>query len=175
MKLRPNCEGEIPLFERIDEKFLAKKEFVKMVPKNLVHDTLNGGRMIETYEIYRKLDSDEVWAIIKFGDLLNGHPTYVHGGMISTMIDMTYGWLFFACGFPAAMTANLNVDFRKPLHENSTVLLKTKLKKNEGRKLFMMATMEDIDGNIIAESSSLFIIVRKRYRYFAQIRDFLGL
>ena len=174
LQLRPSCDGENPLFERIDEKFLAKKEFAKIVPKNLVHDTLNGKRMIETYEIYRKQSSDEVWAVITFGDLLNGHPNYVHGGMISTMIDMTYGWLFFACGFPAAMTANLNVDFRKPIPANSTVLLKTKLKETKGRKLYMTATMEDINGNILAESTSLFIVMRKRYRYLAEIRNYLG-
>ena len=173
LRLRPACEEEDSSFQRIDN--IAGKEFAKLVPKNLVHDTLNGAGKIEAYEIYKKKDAEEVWAIIRFGDLLNGHPNYVHGGMISTMIDMTFGWLFFACNYPAAMTANLNIDFRKPVQANSTVLLKASIKEVKGRKLYMTATMEDVNGDIVAESSSLFIILRKRVRYPMAVKNYMGL
>lgn len=175
IQLRPHCDGDAG-FERIDETLLRRKDLAKIVgPKNMVHDTLNGKGKIETYEIYKKKDSNEVWAIITFGDVLNGYPSYVHGGMIATMIDTTFGWLFFACEFPAAMTANLRVDYRKSVAANSTVLLKTKLQESKGRKLHMVATMEDVNGNILAESTCLFIVLRKRYRYLMQIRNYLGL
>jgi len=35
------------------------------------------------------------------------------------------------------------------------------MKNVEGRKLFMEATMETIDGNILAESTSLFITIAR--------------
>lgn len=40
------------------------------------------------------------------------------------------------------------------------VLLRAKLDKMEGRKLFMNATMESEEGKIMAESTTLFIIAR---------------
>jgi hypothetical protein len=49
--------------------------------------------------------------------------------------------------------------------ENSLVLLRCKFSKIEGRKLFMTGTMEDVNGNILADSSCLYIEVRKREDY----------
>ena len=77
-----------------------------------VHDTLRGQGLIEEYRIYRKDDDDEITCILKFGNKLNGHPGVVHGGLISTAIDNTFGWLFTALKYPPSVTANLNVNFR---------------------------------------------------------------
>ena len=40
------------------------------------------------------------------------------------------------------------------------MILKAKVSELKGRKLYMTATMEDIEGNILADSSSLFIIIK---------------
>lgn len=77
-----------------------------------VHDTLRGQGLIEEYRIYRKDVDDEITCILKFGNKLNGHPGIVHGGVISTVIDNTFGWLFTALKYPPSFTANLNVNFR---------------------------------------------------------------
>ena len=79
---------------------------------NAVHDTLRGQGFIEEYRVYRKDDDDEITCILKFGNKLNGHPGIVHGGIISTVIDNTFGWLFTTLKYPASFTANLNVNFR---------------------------------------------------------------
>lgn len=49
---------------------------------------------------------------------------------------------------------------RKKISENSLVILKAKVSELKGRKLFMTATMEDVEGNILADSNSLFIIIK---------------
>ena len=77
-----------------------------------VHDTLQGQGLIERYQVYRKNDDEEITCIIHFGNKLNGHPGIVHGGIISTAIDNTFGWLFTALNYPPSFTANLNVNFR---------------------------------------------------------------
>ena len=77
-----------------------------------VHDTLSGVGLIEDYRVYRKDDHDEVSCILKFGDKLNGHPGIVHGGIIATALDNTFGWLFTALKYPPSFTANLNINFR---------------------------------------------------------------
>ncbi len=40
------------------------------------------------------------------------------------------------------------------------VILRAKISEFNGRKIFMVGTMEDIDGNILADSSSLFITIK---------------
>jgi len=66
-------------FLRIDVQFL--KENDQWVARNAIHETLRGPGKIESYEIFKMLDADEIWAVIKFGDSLNGHPNIVHGGI----------------------------------------------------------------------------------------------
>lgn len=38
--------------------------------------------------------------------------------------------------------------------------MKVKVSELKGRKLFMTGTMEDVEGNILADSNSLFIIIK---------------
>jgi uncharacterized membrane protein len=40
------------------------------------------------------------------------------------------------------------------------VILRAKISETHERKLFMSGTMEDVSGNILADSSSLFIIIK---------------
>jgi len=91
---------------------------------------------------------------------MNGHPNFVHGGITSLVFDNTFGWLFFGLDLPLAVTANLNVNYRAPLPMNTTCILQSKLIRREGRKMFMEATMHDLHGNKIADSTSLFISLR---------------
>lgn len=102
---------------------------------------------------------------------MNGHPGVVHGGLTSAMFDNTFGWLFFALGKPAAVTANLNVDFRKPVYAGSVVVIKARLQREEGRKMFMTATMENSLGTIVAESTSLFIMLKKYHLLLNQAQS----
>jgi hypothetical protein len=97
-------------FERLDEIYLSKNP--KWVKYNAIHDTLRGKEMIESYQVYRKIDSNEVWAVVKIGKSLNGFPHLVHGGVTSALFDNTFGWLFISLGYPPAVTANLSVNFR---------------------------------------------------------------
>jgi acyl-coenzyme A thioesterase PaaI-like protein len=62
---------------------------------------------------------------------------------------------------PQAYTANLNVNFRKPVQENSTVIIKARLHKIEGRKIFMESTMHSENDEILVESTTLFITAQK--------------
>ena len=95
---------------RCDEELLkSAPEFSK---GNAVHETLEGQGLIEEYGVYRKAGDQEITCIASFGDRVNGHPGIVHGGIISTVFDNTFGWLFTILDYPSSFTANLNVNFR---------------------------------------------------------------
>lgn len=62
-------------FERVE---IDSNTFFK---NHALHETLNGKNMIEVFEVYKKINNDEIHCIVRFGGGLNGHPNVVHGGL----------------------------------------------------------------------------------------------
>jgi hypothetical protein len=115
---------------RIDEKVLSK--FTKeQIDRNAIHGTLAGSSKIDTYHIYSRDDGVEIAALIEIGDRLCGHPEIVHGGIISAIFDNSFGWLFLASKQKPAFTANLNVNFRKPIYSNTNGVIYANIEKIE--------------------------------------------
>ena len=131
------------LYERIDEEMLAKNP--QWIEGNAFHDTLRGNREILVYEVYHKKEQQEVACLIHIGDKLNGHPGIVHGGIISTAFDNSYGWLFFTLGIPPAFTANLNVNFRKPVFADTSALVRAVVTKIEVNNLVFTFILFNLD------------------------------
>lgn len=158
-RLRPNSAR----YHRIDEVLLSG-DLKHILDNHAIHETLKGYGKIEIYEIYKSIENDEIYSLIKFGDKLNGHPNILHGGIIALMFDNTFGWLFYSLNIPKSVTANLNINFRAPTLSGSFVILKAKMKSIEGRKLFMTATLENECGEILADSSTLFITLKSEVK-----------
>ena len=165
------------IYERVDEELFKKKKFQAFKKDHALHETLAGDSMLEKYEIYRRKDKEEIMAVVRFGKSLNGHPKIVHGGITSLVFDNSFGWLFFCLNKPMAVTANLVINYRAPLYQNTTTILRAKLIKDEGRKMFMEATLHEMskDGvteNLVADSNTLFIKMKlpwyKRLAAFIQ-------
>lgn len=147
-------------YERIDEQWLQENPW--FVRNNVVHETLRNQAGIADYKVFAHPSKREIVTVVHFGEALAGHPGVVHGGIISTIFDNSFGWLYFLQDVGLAFTANLKVDFRKPLYVNSTVYVHVKLHGIERRKLLMEATMETVDHTLHAESSTVFVVARKQ-------------
>ena len=147
-------------YTRIDIEYMKTPKFRAFKDGNALHDTLSKPNLIEKYEVYKKNDSDEILCVVRFGSMINGHPTIVHGGITSLVLDNSYGWLFFSLDLPMAVTANLQVNYRAPLPMNTTCILKAKMDRLDGRKMFMKGTVHDLHGKLIADSSSLFVALK---------------
>ncbi|KAL4935444.1 HotDog domain-containing protein [Aspergillus oleicola] len=100
---------------------------------------------------------------------LCGHPGYIHGGLLSILFDEVFAHTIsqsFKSG--TGMTANLNVDFRKPALPGRVYMLQAETVKVEGRKAFVEGRMvmlpveewkgegED-EGVLVAEARALFV------------------
>ncbi|KAK5922303.1 hypothetical protein CgunFtcFv8_019577 [Champsocephalus gunnari] len=58
------------------------------------------------------------------------------------------------------MTANLNINYRRPIPLGSTVLLESSLEKKEGRKTFITCRVTSTDGSKLhTETSALFLSI----------------
>ncbi|KAI9009377.1 HotDog domain-containing protein [Phycomyces nitens] len=91
-----------------------------------------------------------------------GHDGIIHGGMLATLLDehLAYVTLPSLPNF-TGFTANLNVDYRKPVYSNQWVLIRGKLTKLEGRKAYATAQLESVDGQTVyTEAKALYISPR---------------
>ena len=86
-----------------------------------------------------------------------GAPGLAHGGVIASALDEAMGFLIYLYEKPA-VTAHLEVDYRKPVPIGSTLDLEAKLDKVDGRKIFASVTGR-VDGNIHVEGHSLYLQV----------------
>jgi len=60
-----------------------------------------------------------------------------------------------------ALTASLTVRFKAPLYTPQVVLVRGKVAKKDGKKLFLKGSFEDKDGKIFAEADGVWIIVQR--------------
>ncbi|XP_053526382.1 acyl-coenzyme A thioesterase THEM4 isoform X2 [Artibeus jamaicensis] len=88
------------------------------------------------------------------GPHLQGMFGFLHGGALATMIDATVGISAMrAKGF--VMTANLNINFKRPVPLGSVVVINSQLDKIEGRKVFISCDVRSVDENILYSEATV--------------------
>ena len=145
-----------------------------LAANSAIYDAL-GARTegLRAYKIFAKKDGSAVSAIATFGDCCVGHPGVVHGGVTSLLFDNTLGWAnalsITKGGDPSqhdtvkqfGMTANLSVNYRRPLFVGQTVVISCSLDRVEGRKRFLKGIMKDgKTGGVIADATALYVVPR---------------
>uniref|UniRef100_A0A383VFX8 Thioesterase domain-containing protein n=1 Tax=Tetradesmus obliquus TaxID=3088 RepID=A0A383VFX8_TETOB len=107
----------------------------------------------------------KIYTALRFGVPVCGHPTIVHGGLTSAIFDETFGVLLYAAGRYSHLelehgvfTARLEVDYKKPLPAESTVLCTAQVDSLEGRKIWVAADLTDpLQQTVYASSRALFV------------------
>ncbi|XP_059886043.1 acyl-coenzyme A thioesterase THEM4 [Delphinus delphis] len=109
------------------------------------------------YVIFYNDDEKRTVCLFQGGPYLQGVPGFLHGGAIATMIDATVGMCAAIPG-GIVMTANLNINFKRPIPLCSVVVINSQLDKIEGRKFFLSCTVRSVDEKILySEATGLFI------------------
>ncbi|XP_054829536.1 acyl-coenzyme A thioesterase THEM4-like, partial [Eublepharis macularius] len=101
------------------------------------------------YAMFFNQSQKRMVCIFQPGPLLEGHPGIVHGGSVATILDNTLAWcaIFDTCGM--MVTANLSVNYRSPILPGSVVLVDGKVDRIEGRKTFLCAQVQSVDGQTL--------------------------
>ncbi|XP_007460363.1 PREDICTED: acyl-coenzyme A thioesterase THEM4 [Lipotes vexillifer] len=109
------------------------------------------------YVIFYNDDEKRTVCLFQGGPYLQGVPGFLHGGAIATMIDAAVGMCAAIPG-GIVMTANLNINFKRPIPLCSVVVINSQLDKIEGRKLFLSCNVRSVDEKILySEATGLFI------------------
>jgi len=91
-------------------------------------------------------------------DTFEGHPGYLHGGVIATLLDESMSKAVRARGF-TAMTRHLEVEYLRPVPSNASLRLEGRVTRNEGRKHWSEAKILNTEGKVLAQGKGLFIEV----------------
>jgi uncharacterized protein (TIGR00369 family) len=94
-------------------------------------------------------------------DTCEGHPGYLHGGIIATLLDESMSKAVRSRGF-IAMTRHLEVDYLRPVPSCAPLRLEGRLTRSEGRKHWSEARILDAEGKVLAQGKGLFIEVTPR-------------
>jgi acyl-CoA thioesterase FadM len=60
-----------------------------------------------------------------------------------------------------AYTVYLNVRFRKPLYTPQVVVVRGRVQRREGKKLYMKGRFENKDGEVISEAEGMWVMFEK--------------
>ncbi len=91
-------------------------------------------------------------------DRFEGHPGFLHGGIIATLLDETMSKSVRARGLNA-MTRHMEVDYRRPVPSSAPIRMEGRVVRSEGRKHWVEAHILDGEGKTLAQSKGLFVEV----------------
>jgi len=99
-----------------------------------------------------------VVADIQFAPWFQGGPGVVHGGAVAAFFDDLMGFVPVAHLVPA-VTAHLEIDYRRPIPLGTTVRGEAWLTERDGRKLWARAVGIDGSGEMLIECRALYLSV----------------
>ena len=101
-------------------------------------------------------DDGSVVSLPVVADTFDGHPGYLHGGIIATLLDEAMSKGVRALGKPA-MTRKMEVDYLRPVPSGVAIRIEGRVVRSEQRKHWAEARILNAEGNTLAEASGLFI------------------
>lgn len=104
------------------------------------------------------VEGERVHSTVRFDRRHEGAPGFVHGGAVATALDDTIGTLLMVLRRPA-VTARLEVDYRRPLLVDQQFLVESWIERTDGRKLHLAGRITDEEGEVVAEATALFLEV----------------
>lgn len=154
------------LYHRYNTELIPKgwKEIKSSVgrERNQKLFTLNHPEVGATFEyvVFFHEEQQRTMTIMQFGTKMEGPPGFVHGGAIATAGDVCAGVTLYTGLKINCVTANLNVNYKRPIPLGSTIVIETQIERIEGRKCFTLSNFKSPDGSILYDTlTTLFIKV----------------
>ncbi|KAI8345663.1 HotDog domain-containing protein [Mortierella sp. GBAus27b] len=128
-------------------------------PHHLLAGALRGENMLSVHPLkFERKDKKAIVLFLHLGRSLCGHDQIIHGGLLGTLLDEATGMVALPnLPFHVAFTANLNINYRKPVKADQFVMITAEFEKAEGRKGYTKATIHDLHGNTLVECTALYI------------------
>ncbi len=112
----------------------------------------------ESHQLQERREGDEVVAEHVFEERHSGAPGIAHGGAVATVVDDVLGYLLYVVKAPG-VTRRLEVDYLKPVLTGVPYLVRGRLDRRDGRKLWVSCECTDPDGVMAFRATGLFVVV----------------
>ncbi len=107
-----------------------------------------------------------IHAKLWFGPDCEGPPGHAHGGAVAAVLDEAMGQVAWVVGHKV-VAAKIEVNFRAPVPLKNLCFVHSEIVKSEGRKIFTSGKILSETGQLLAESTGLFITLNEN-----QIQNF---
>jgi uncharacterized protein (TIGR00369 family) len=106
-------------------------------------------------------DDGSVVSLPVVADTFDGHPGYLHGGIIATLLDEAMSKAVRALGKPA-MTRKMEVDYLRPVPSGVPLRIEGRVVRSEPRKHWAESRILNTEGTTLAQATGLFIEIYPR-------------
>jgi len=96
-----------------------------------------------------------------------GGAGFAHGGIIAVVLDEAMGKLS-KLSDERAVTAEMNVEYRKPIPVDKTIVVEGWQEEEKGRNRFRVAEIRDAHGNLLARGKGRFVVIKPSHFAGAQ-------
>jgi uncharacterized protein (TIGR00369 family) len=97
----------------------------------------------------------------KLGAEYQGGPGFIHGGIIATVLDEAMGKVSRFRGV-RAVTAELNVEYLKPVSVDAPLLIEAYEVEKTGRNLHYVGEIRNQAGDLLARGRGRFVVIEPR-------------
>ena len=87
-------------------------------------------------------------------EAFEGHPGFLHGGIIATLLDEAMSKAVRALGRPS-MTRKMEVEYLRPVPSGAPLRIEGRVVRSEGRKHWAEAVIVDAEETVLAQSKGL--------------------
>jgi uncharacterized protein (TIGR00369 family) len=97
----------------------------------------------------------------RLGARYQGGGGFLHGGIIALLLDEAMGKV---CRFRAvrAVTAELKVDYLKPIAADQEIFVEARETEQKGRSLFHAGEIRNAAGDVLARGSGRFVVIERK-------------
>ena len=119
-----------------------------------------GGANDSGMKLSFELDQETGRAEGKFvlGTRYGGGAGFAHGGVIAILLDEVMGKIS-KLSEERAVTAELNIEYRKPVPLDAEILVSGWQENEKGRNRFRIGEIHDANGNLLARGRGRFVVV----------------
>ena len=96
------------------------------------------------------------WAIADFvaRPEHQGYPGYVHGGLVTTLLDEAMGWATYGKGI-WALTGRLETRYRGIVPTGTLLQVRAVITRDRGRTIEVSSELSDAEGKVLAEAKGI--------------------
>jgi uncharacterized protein (TIGR00369 family) len=88
-----------------------------------------------------------------------GHPGYLHGGIIATLLDEAMSKAIRVLGTPS-VTRRMEVEYLLPVPSGAPLRVEGSVVRSQGRRHWTEAVILDVEGSTLAQAKGLFIAIQ---------------